>query len=163
MGLELCLNSWAVLSYHVARNTTWALNVLHVICTRLLPGHLSVLVGDSSRRSEKIVKNLALRLWMSFIIIIVSIIILLLLLLLLSLLLILLLSSLLLWWSTHIFRWWPANICWGWPTNNYLPMIVLRCYLMMTQRYGDNQQMFVGHDTLQLMTALNFLLATFYC
>ena len=30
--------------------------MLHVICTPLWPGHLSVRVGDSSRRSEEIVK-----------------------------------------------------------------------------------------------------------
>ena len=41
----------------------WALDVLHVICTRLCPGH-SVHVGDGSQRSEEIVKNLKLRLWM---------------------------------------------------------------------------------------------------
>ena len=33
-----------------------------VICTRLRPGHLSVRVGDGSRRSEEIIKNLVLRL-----------------------------------------------------------------------------------------------------
>ena len=32
--------------------------MLHVICTRLRPSHLSVRVGDSSRRSEEIVKIL---------------------------------------------------------------------------------------------------------
>ena len=37
--------------------------MLHVICTRLCPGHLSVRVGDGSRRSEEIVQNLELRLW----------------------------------------------------------------------------------------------------
>ena len=31
--------------------------MLHVICTRLRPGHLSVRVGDSSRRCEEIVKK----------------------------------------------------------------------------------------------------------
>ena len=54
-------------TYHVARNTCCtlkALDVLHVICTRLRPGHLSVCVGDGSRRSEEIVKNLELRLSM---------------------------------------------------------------------------------------------------
>ena len=30
--------------------------MLHVICTRLRPGHLSVRVGDSLRRCEEIVK-----------------------------------------------------------------------------------------------------------
>ena len=34
--------------------------MLHVLCTRLRPGHLSVHVGDSLRRSEEIVKNLEL-------------------------------------------------------------------------------------------------------
>ena len=29
--------------------------MLHVICTRLRPGHLSVRVGDGSRRNEEIV------------------------------------------------------------------------------------------------------------
>ena len=40
-----------------------ALDVLHVICTRLCLSHLSVHIGDSSRRSEEIVKNRKLRLW----------------------------------------------------------------------------------------------------
>ena len=31
--------------------------MLHVIYTWLCPGHLSVCVGDSSRRSEKVVKK----------------------------------------------------------------------------------------------------------
>ena len=31
--------------------------MLHVICTRLRPGHLSVCVGDSSRRSEGNIKK----------------------------------------------------------------------------------------------------------
>ena len=31
--------------------------MLHVNCTRLRPGHLSVRVGDSLRRSEEIVKK----------------------------------------------------------------------------------------------------------
>ena len=31
--------------------------MLHVICTRLRPGHLSARAGDGSRRSEEIVKN----------------------------------------------------------------------------------------------------------
>ena len=35
-----------------------------MICTWLRPGHLSVRVGDGSRRSEELVKNLELRLWM---------------------------------------------------------------------------------------------------
>ena len=36
--------------------------MLHVICTRLRPGHLSVRVGDGLGRSEEIVKkNLELR------------------------------------------------------------------------------------------------------
>ena len=64
----LCkFNSWAVPSYHVARNTccTWsALDVLHMICTWLRRGHLSVRVGDGSRRSKEIVKNLELCLGM---------------------------------------------------------------------------------------------------
>ena len=33
--------------------------MLHVICTRLRLGHLSVCVGDASQCSEEIVKNLA--------------------------------------------------------------------------------------------------------
>ena len=52
----------------MAHNTTcctWqVLDVLHVICTRLRPGHLSVCVGDGSRCSEEIVKNLEPHLWM---------------------------------------------------------------------------------------------------
>ena len=51
MLFQLCLNSWAVPSYHVARYMTcftWkALDVLHVIRTRLRLGHLRVRVGDS--------------------------------------------------------------------------------------------------------------------
>ena len=38
--------------------------MLHVTCILLRPGHLSVRVGNGLRRSEKIVKNLNLRLWM---------------------------------------------------------------------------------------------------
>ena len=38
--------------------------MLDVICSRLRPGHLSVRVGDGSRRSEEIVKHLELGLWM---------------------------------------------------------------------------------------------------
>ena len=38
-----------------------ALDVLHLICTRLHLGHLYV--GDGSRRSEEIVRNLELHLW----------------------------------------------------------------------------------------------------
>ena len=50
------LNSCTVPSYHVARD------MLHVICTRLSPGHLSICVGDSLPRTEVIVKkNLELR------------------------------------------------------------------------------------------------------
>ena len=37
--------------------------MLHVVCTQFHMGHLSVRVGDSSRRSEEIVKNLELCLW----------------------------------------------------------------------------------------------------
>ena len=37
--------------------TWWALDVLHVTCTWLRPGHLSVRVGDGSRRSEEIVEK----------------------------------------------------------------------------------------------------------
>ena len=48
--------------WHDACCTWWAPDVLHVICTRLRPGHLSVRVGDSSQRTEEIVKNLDLRL-----------------------------------------------------------------------------------------------------
>ena len=40
--------------------------MLYVICTRLHPGHLSIPVGDGSRCSEEIVKNLKLRLSMQF-------------------------------------------------------------------------------------------------
>ena len=37
-------------------------HVVHVICTRLRPSHLSERVGDGSRRSVEIVKHLELRL-----------------------------------------------------------------------------------------------------
>ena len=37
--------------------------MLHMISTRLRPGHLSIRVWDGSRRNEEIVKNLELRLW----------------------------------------------------------------------------------------------------
>ena len=40
------------------------LDVLHVICTWLRPGHLTIHVVDSSQHSEEIVKNLELHLWM---------------------------------------------------------------------------------------------------
>ena len=49
--------------------------MLHVIFTRLCHGHLNVCVGDRSRRSEEIVKNLELRLLNAIIIIIFIIII----------------------------------------------------------------------------------------
>ena len=55
----------------MARNTscTWhVLDVLHMICTRSRPGHLSVSVGNSLWRSEEIAKNLELRLWMQLLI-----------------------------------------------------------------------------------------------
>ena len=55
------LNS--VPSYHMAHKTccTWkSLDVFDRICPWLLFGHLSVYVGDSSRRSQEIVKNLKL-------------------------------------------------------------------------------------------------------
>ena len=43
---------------------TWsALYVLHMVCTRLRPDHLSVHIGESSRHNEKIAKNL--KLWLS--------------------------------------------------------------------------------------------------
>ena len=42
-------------TWHVARHAAR-------VCSRLRPGHLSVRVGDSSRRSEEIVKNPELRL-----------------------------------------------------------------------------------------------------
>ena len=49
--------------------------MLHVICTQLRSGHLSVRVGDSSGRREEVVENLELRLSMPLIIVIVIIII----------------------------------------------------------------------------------------
>ena len=60
------LDSWAVPSYHVAHECSkwWAPDVLHVICTRLNPGHLSSCIGDSSWHSEEIVQNLELHLSM---------------------------------------------------------------------------------------------------
>ena len=52
----------------MACSTRYTPDVLYVICTRSSPGHLSVHVGDSSRRSKEIVKkkkkNLDLRLSM---------------------------------------------------------------------------------------------------
>ena len=49
--------------------------MLHVICIRLRPSHLGVRVGDSSRRSEEIVKkNLELRVLNANIFIIIIII-----------------------------------------------------------------------------------------
>ena len=52
-------NSWAVPSYHVAYKPTccmWqALDMLHVICTWLRSGHLSVHVGHSSQSSDEII------------------------------------------------------------------------------------------------------------
>ena len=42
--------------WRTAGCTRQALDVLHVICLRLRQGHLSVRVGDSSRRREEIVK-----------------------------------------------------------------------------------------------------------
>ena len=56
------LNSWTVPMYHIPRNmlhmiSSWCVaNDLHII----VPRHLSVRVGDSSRYSEEIVQNLEL-------------------------------------------------------------------------------------------------------
>ena len=51
-------------TWHMTYCMWYALNVLHVICTRLCPGHLSICVRDGSQRSEENVKYLELRLWM---------------------------------------------------------------------------------------------------
>ena len=40
----------------MAHDMLQALHVLHVICTRMRPGHLSVHVGDSLRHTEEIVQ-----------------------------------------------------------------------------------------------------------
>ena len=54
--LSLC-TMWHVTRHAVrGKRSVW--------CTWLRLGHLSVRVGDSSRRSERIAKNLELRLWM---------------------------------------------------------------------------------------------------
>ena len=55
--------------------------MLHVICTRLPSGHLSVRVGHSSRRSEEIIKTLESRLSMRLILFFILLLLLLLLLL----------------------------------------------------------------------------------
>ena len=52
------LNSWAVPSYQVARNMTLARDKRSMWCMWFAHCHLSVHVGDSSRRCEEIVKNL---------------------------------------------------------------------------------------------------------
>ena len=43
-------------TWHMTCYIWWEFCVLHMICTRLYPGHLSVRVGDSLRRDEEIVK-----------------------------------------------------------------------------------------------------------
>ena len=43
-------------TWHTTSCSWWAPDVLAVICTQLHPGHLSVRVGDSSRRDEEAVK-----------------------------------------------------------------------------------------------------------
>ena len=43
--------------------------MMHVICRRLSPGHLTVLVGDSSRRSEVVKKKSRLRLSMRLVLV----------------------------------------------------------------------------------------------
>ena len=49
--------------------------MLHVICTRLRSGHLSVRVGDGSRRSEEIVRKSRIAPFNTIIIIIIIIVI----------------------------------------------------------------------------------------
>ena len=49
--------------------------MLHLICTRLRPGHLSLRVGDSSRRSEETVKKSQIAPFVIIIIVIIIIII----------------------------------------------------------------------------------------
>ena len=67
-ALSTLSNLIAELSLHTTRHVTWhvardkRLMSLHVICTRLRQGNLSVHAGDGSPRSEEIVKNLELRL-----------------------------------------------------------------------------------------------------
>ena len=46
--------------YHVAHDML-LISALHVICKQLHPGHYSIHVADSLRRSEEIVKELELR------------------------------------------------------------------------------------------------------
>ena len=49
--------------------------MLHVICTQLRPDHLGVLVGDSSRRSEELVKCLELRLFHRLLLVLVVLVV----------------------------------------------------------------------------------------
>ena len=62
-------NLIAELSLRTKWHVTWHLHVISARCVArdlhtIAPGHLSVRVGDSSRRCEEIVKNLEQRLWM---------------------------------------------------------------------------------------------------
>ena len=76
--------------------------MLHVICTPLRPGHLTVRVGDSLWRSEEIVTNLVFRLSMQLLLLLLSLSSSLLLLLLLSSLLLLSLCCCCCGFSTHV-------------------------------------------------------------
>ena len=80
---ELSLHTTWFVSQHAAHDK--ALNVLHVIWTRLHPGHLSVRVGECSLRSEEIVKKSPIASFNVIIIIIIIIVIILLLVVLFSL------------------------------------------------------------------------------
>ena len=57
---ELSLRTMWQVAQHVERDNGSI--VLHMICTQLRPGHLSVHVENSLRCSEETVKNLKLRL-----------------------------------------------------------------------------------------------------
>ena len=52
-------------NWHTTRCAWLALDVLHVICTQLRPGHLSLCVGDSSW-NKKIIEHLELRISVLF-------------------------------------------------------------------------------------------------
>ena len=74
MWFKLC-QTWYELplrtTLHTTWSTWWAPDVLHVICTRLRPGHMNICVGDSLQRNEEIVKKSRIAPFNAIIIIIV--------------------------------------------------------------------------------------------
>ena len=60
-------------TWHMTCCTWHALDLLHVICTWLHPGHLSICVGDSLQHSEKIAKKASIAAFNAVIILVIVI------------------------------------------------------------------------------------------